>query len=185
VSARSIIAGVLLAATALASGYLFLRIRDTAGPSTETVRLGIGYYADRATLTGTDETGRILFRISASGVTQNPADSSVALQNVTLDYDPETEAPWQLRAETGRLPPGGKMIELSGNVVASTGEAGGPAAFIRTDFLEFDTGTRIAATDRKVVIEYAGSIINAVGLRADLARDRLELRSQVSGSYVR
>ena len=77
------------------------------------------------------------------------------------------------------------MIELSGNVVAATREADSPAATIRTDYLEFDPGTNVAATDRKVVIEYAGSTVHATGLRAMLRQDRLELLSNVTGQYVR
>jgi LPS export ABC transporter protein LptC len=77
------------------------------------------------------------------------------------------------------------MIELSGNVVAATREADSPAATIRTDYLEFDPGTDIARTERKVVIEYAGSTVHATGLRAMLRQDRLELLSDVTGQYVR
>jgi LPS export ABC transporter protein LptC len=170
---------------ALASGVLLFRATDEAKSVSEAPRLQIGYYAADAQLTGTDDTGRILYRISAATVVQTPADGSVSLQGVAVSYDPAQDVPWSLRADTGRIPPGGKMIELSGNVVAATREADNPAATIRTDYLEFDPGTNVAATDRKVVIDYAGSTVYATGLRAMLQQDRFELLSNVTGQYVR
>ena len=176
---------LLLVAAVLGSSYLFLRARDETSVAAPERSLGVGYYARRARLTGTDDTGRILFRIAADEVEQQPADGSVAMRTVSLDYDPTAELPWELTAAAGTLPAGGKMVELSGNVVATSREDGSPAAIIRTDFLRFDPETRIAETDRKVVIEYAGSTVNAIGLRALLSEDRLELLSAVEGRYVR
>jgi len=170
---------------AVASGVLLYRVGAKQVPSAEAPRLGIGYYANDATLTGTDDDGHILYRISAATVQQMPADGSVSLQSVLVNYDPSQEVPWSLRSDTGRIPPGGKIIELSGNVVAATRAADSPAATIRTDLLEFDASTYVAATDRKVVIDYAGSTVHATGLRAMLRQDRLELLSNVTGQYVR
>ncbi len=184
-SGRGFLATVLLLVLALGSGFLFLRTREDPTIATATPELGVGYYARDARLTGTDDDGRILFRISAADVEQAPADGSVALRSVSLDYDPATDLPWQLTAATGRLPAGGKMIELTGDVVAISRAPGSPAAVIRTDSLQFDPVTRIAATDKKVVIEYAGSTVNALGLRAHLSEDRLELLAEVEGQYVR
>lgn len=183
---RSTILGLIaLTLGAVASGVLLFLADEKAGPVSEAPRLGIGYYVNDATLTGTDDDGHILYRVTAATVQQTPADGSVSLQTVAVNYDPAAQVPWTLRADTGRIPPGGKMIELSGNVVAATREADSPAATIRTDYLEFDPGTDVATTDRKVVIEYAGSTVHATGLRAMLRQDRLELLSDVTGQYVR
>jgi lipopolysaccharide export system protein LptC len=183
---RKTVASLLaLLVAAVASGVLLFRSDESEAPASRTPRLGIGYYVNDATLTGTDDDGHILYRVKALTVQQTPVDGSVNLQSVTVDYDPAKDVPWNLRADTGRIPPGGKMIELSGNVVAATREADSPAATIRTDFLEFDPGTNVASTDRKVVIEYAGSTVHATGLRAMLRQDRLELLSDVTGQYIR
>jgi lipopolysaccharide export system protein LptC len=185
VSARAAAGLVLLIAAALGSLALLLQTQEDAEPPAPVARLGVGYYARDARLMGTDESGRALYRIAAGRVDQQPQDGSVALVGVELDYDPATDTPWRLSANEGRLLPGGKMVELTGNVVARTVEPGAAAATIRTDFLVFDPVTRVAATDRKVAIEYAGSIIHATGLRADLRTSRLELLATVSGRYVR
>lgn len=182
---RAILGLGALALVAAASGILLFRADEEQESSATTPRLGIGYYVNDATLTGTDDEGHVLYRIHAATGLQTPVDGSFDLHSVSVNYDPTGQAPWTLSADTGRISPGGKMIDLSGNVVAATREADRPATTIRTDYLEFDPRTDIATTDRKVVIEYAGSIVHATGLRAMLQQDRLQLRSDVTGRYVR
>lgn len=176
--------GALLAA-ALASGALLLRVREKPAAEAGPPQLGIGYYLKDATLSGTGEDGRVLYRLSASSVVQAPGDGSVRMEQVTVDYDPATDVPWTLRADQGRMRSGGKIMELSGNVVAATRGTAAPVATISTNYLEFDPDTDTATTSSKVVIDYAGSVVTAKGLRAMLRQDRLELLADVSGRYVR
>jgi LPS export ABC transporter protein LptC len=170
---------------AIATGELLLRTREDEAPAPQAAQLEIGYYASNARLSGTDDAGRFLYSVAAASVVQTPSDGNINLRDVAVNYDPAVDVPWNLHADTGRIRPDGKIIELSGNVVAATREAHGPAATIRTDYLEFDPGTNIATTDRKVLIEYAGSTVHATGLRAMLEQDRLELLHEVAGRYVR
>lgn len=176
--------GILLVG-ALASSTLLIRVREEAVTVEDSPQLGVGYYLKDATLSGTGDDGRILYRISAETVTQAPDDGSVGMENVHVNYDPATETPWSLKADTGKMLAGGKMLELSGNVVATTLDASSPAATITTDYLEFDPSTDTAVTESKVVIRYGGSLVNATGLRAMLRQDRLELLANVTGRYVR
>lgn len=177
----------MLGLVVLAAGSsLLLRNLDTEEePAEATPSLGVGYYVNDATLTGTGDDGHVLYRLYSAHVVQQPADGTVTLEGVTVNYDPARDIPWRLTADTGQVLADGKMIALSGNVVATTREADGPSATVRTDYLEFDPGTDIASTDRKVVIDYAGSTVHAVGLRALLREDRLQLRADVAGRYVR
>jgi lipopolysaccharide export system protein LptC len=185
VERRNVIALAALLCAAVASGILLVRSRDVREPPERAPALGIGYYAENATLSGTGDNGNLIYQVSAASIVQAPSDGSISLREVTVRYSPANDIPWSLTADTGRIPPGDKMIELSGNVVAETRETGSPAATIRTDYLEFDPVTSVAATDRRVVIEYDGSTLQATGMRAILRDERLELLSGVSGRYVR
>ena len=176
--------GVLLCGT-LATSALLMRTREEEPAAAPPPQLDIGYYALNARLSGTDDAGRMLYSVAAASVVQTPSDGVVNLKDVAVNYDPAVDVPWSLHADTGKIRPDGKIIELSGNVVAATREVDSPAATIRTDYLEFDPGTNIATTDRKVLIDYAGSTVHALGLRALLQEDRLELLQEVAGRYVR
>jgi LPS export ABC transporter protein LptC len=170
---------------AVGTWVLLTRVEaDREAPGT-TPELGMGYYATDARLSGSGPDGRIVYRVSARTVEQKPGDRSVSLRDVAVDYEPGAKIPWSLRADTGHIPASGKIVELSGNVVAATQATDRPATIIRTDYLEFDTRTDVAATDREVTIDYEGSAVRANGLRANLAEDHLELVSGVAGHYAR
>lgn len=179
--------GVLVLVIVVAVSTLLLRqLEEQQAPATEAAAPGIGYYLSEARLTGTGEDGRVLYRLLADEVVQRPADGSVNLSGVAVDYDPATAIPWRLTADTGEILDEGRLIALSGNVVAATrDQPDGPPATIRTDYLEFDPATDIASTDHRVLIDYAGSTVRALGLRALLREDRLQLLAEVSGRYAR
>lgn len=184
VDARTLLAMLALLAIAALSGALLMHAQRDRAVGPPAVTPGIGYYLREARLTGTGDDGRVRYRVSAKSVTQQLADGSVALDNVAIDYGSGAEPPWNVRADTGRIPPDGKMIELTGNVVAATRDSDHTPATIRTDYLEFDTDSYVAATDSKVTIEYAGSTVQATGMRALLREDRLELLAEVNGRYA-
>jgi lipopolysaccharide export system protein LptC len=169
---------------AVLSGALLLRAERDKAIVAPPAPPGIGYYLREARLTGTGDDGKVRYRVAARSVTQTLADGSVVLHTIVIDYDAGAESPWNVRADQGRIPPGGKMIELTGNVVAATRDSDHPQATIRTDYLEFDPDSYVAATDRKVTIDYAGSTVHATGMRALLREDRMELLSRVNGRYA-
>ena len=101
-----------------------------------------------------------------------------------VSYDPLTEVPWDLRADTGYILPDRNIIQLAGDVVASTrGDTQAPVR-INTDYLELDTETYIANTDREVTIDYSNNKVFATGLRAYLKEERLQLVSNVNGKFI-
>ena len=181
----AIIGLVVLIAGALGTGAILMRTQTEEPSAPAAPRLDVGYYATNARLTGTDEEGRFLYSIAAKKVVQDPEGGDVDLHEVSVNYDPAAKVPWTLHADTGRVLPGGKTIELTGHVVAATRETEGPPATIRTDYLTFDPATNVASTDRPVVIDYAGGNLHATGMRALLQDDRLELLKGVTGRYVR
>jgi lipopolysaccharide export system protein LptC len=76
------------------------------------------------------------------------------------------------------------MLELLDDVVAVTREGDGAPAIIRTEYLRLEPDEYVASTDRKVTIDYAGSRLFAVGMRAYLKEDRLQLLSNVNGKFL-
>lgn len=174
----------LLLAAAAASWAVFFRAGETPTTQQEPPHAGIGYYATEARLSATDDQGLVRYRVAADSVEQQPRDGSVTLREVTIHYDPPEGRPWELRSDAGSMPPDGKIVTLTGNVVAETQAGGAPPATIRTDYLKFDAASDVVTTNREVLLDYAGNRVRAIGMRAELAREHIELLAQVRGSYA-
>ena len=175
---------IFLVIGAVGSGVLLLgNISNDTEPDAEP-RLRIGYYMNEAELIGTGDSGKILYRLRTSNASQNFEDGVVNMESVHVIYEPETGIPWDLRADTGNIPPSVNIIQLAGNVIAATQDNEETGMTIRTSFLELDTDTYIANTPREVTIDYAQHRVFAKGMRAYFKEDRLQLISDVNGKFL-
>jgi len=184
----------VLVVAALASTWLVLRDQSTGDEASAGPRLGLGYYVRDAQLTGSGPDGGILYRVSAASAEQLLADGTITMQDVAVDYEPAAQVPWKLRADRGQIPPDRNIIELAGNVTATT--APNPATagarsrssaaplLIRTDYLELDPEAYIARTERTVTVERDRDTFRARGMRVYLKQDRLQFSSEVRGRFL-
>jgi LPS export ABC transporter protein LptC len=173
----------LLVAAAVASTALFLNTRP---PSVDPVkaRLTLAYYLDQAELTGTGPDGETLYRVRTARASHVVDDDSIAMTDVEMIYTPDSPEGWNLNATRGRIPADANVIELTGKVVVTPGEKNTAATTITTDRLDVDPATRQARTSQPVVVDYEGQIVNAVGMEADLKRNRVKLLSDVNGEFA-
>ena len=169
---------------AVSSGILRLRNTSDEVRKAEDPRMSIGYYMNRAHLIATGDDGHVLFRASARTASQDIDEGTINLQGVRVTYDPITDIPWTLQANSGKIPPDGNIIQLTGDVVARTKNDGNTAMIINTDYLELDTETYVANTEQKVAIEYTSNIVFATGMRAFFKEDRVQLISNVNGKFA-
>ncbi|MAF84013.1 MAG: LPS export ABC transporter periplasmic protein LptC [Gammaproteobacteria bacterium] len=175
---------VLLLIAAVASGVLVIRSGEQESDRKQRPELGVGYSMKQAELIRTGESGQVLYRVQTNQAKQVAENGIIELDVVRIKYDPPTEIPWDLHADTGHILPGGNIIKLTGNVIAKTrGEMQAPTR-ISTDYLELNTETYIANTDRDVVIDYTNNTLFAKGLRAYLKEERLQLISDVNGQFI-
>ena len=175
---------VLLLIAAVASGVLLMRNTDDNDVGSSSGRLGLGYYMTAAELIVTGEDGQTRYRVRTENVQQNTETDMIELEKVHVEYDPLSSIPWDLRANTGHIPPERNIIELQGDVVAATHDENDTPITIRTDYLELDTDTYIAETDQRVTIDYATNSVSATGMRAFFKEDRLQLLADVNGSFT-
>ena len=173
----------LLLVAAVASGMLLLRNTAESPTKPSAARLGIGYYMTDAELTVTGEDGQTRYRVLTENATQDPDAGSISLDKVFVEYDPLSAVPWELRADSGHIPPDRNTIELQGDVIAQTRDDEDVPITIRTDFLELNTDTYIARTTHKVAVDYSQNRVFATGMRAFLKEDRLQLLADVNGKF--
>ena len=170
----ALVATLLIGATI--SGIMLVRSRPIISEEATAANLGVAYFLKKAELIGMGQEGKVLYRVTADEASQSLDDESIGMTDVHLMYDPASDNPW-------RIPPGGNIIRLQGQVSAVSRNRGGSVTTIRTDYLEVDPISQTAITEQQVIVEFDEQKVDATGLRADLERNQFKLLSNVSGKF--
>ena len=145
-----------------------------------------GYYLKNAVLTDYDENGNVSIHLEADRIDQIDHGSEVALSNVRVDYKAPNGQNWVLFGDFARVEPGGKNIDVRGNVrLQGDGTAHAGTAIVRTDTLSYDVPDAIASTKSDVRIEFGAHTLTARGLEANLKERTMHLESKVNGRFLR
>jgi LPS export ABC transporter protein LptC len=143
-----------------------------------------GYSAQNARLVQTGADGLPLYTVNAAAIRQVPNEDQVQLTRVQMTFRDPNGTPWSATADQGTLEQAAGQVALSGNVhvIGTPPEAQGPAQ-IATDALSVDLHTDLVSTRDPVTLFWAGAVLSSTGLVADLKDYRLELESQVHGTF--
>jgi lipopolysaccharide export system protein LptC len=143
-----------------------------------------GYYLKNAVLTDFDAAGAPALRIEAERIDQVVQSAEVALFNVRVKYLAPSGQHWTMLGDEAHVQPGGKVIDVAGNVRLE-GESNGktPAAVIRTDTLSYNVTDAVASTKSDVRIEFGQHTLTARGLVANLKERTMRLESKVNGRF--
>jgi LPS export ABC transporter protein LptC len=145
----------------------------------------LGFYAKGARLSGTDEQGRLTYRVFAERLEELPGEERMQLLGVNVDYQPSDETEWTLMAASAKYARDGSQIDFLGNVeVRSVPVDGSRPVTILTDKLVFSPDTSRAETDEHVEIRVGDWQLQGIGLRSDLKGGSLQLESQVHGTLA-
>lgn len=137
-----------------------------------------------------DENGKVRYQLNSPVIrsfqvkeTASAADYSIFTQPVfMLSNNPEKPG-WFVTALEGRLDSNDEWFTLSKDVLArQTSEKQGETT-IATSELRLNTQQQFAETDKAVTMRAAKSEITAVGMRAEMKREHIQLLSQVKGTY--
>lgn len=180
---RTLISLALLTSGAVGSSLLLLNTgQETKEP--EPPELSLAFYLNKAELTGTGPKGEIVYQVWTEKAAQATNDESIAMDNVRMVYGPPDSVPWKLRANSGSIPAKARIIQLSGDVVATADDNDSNTLIIRTQQMDIDPATREATSRREVAIDYNGRVLNAVGMRANLQSKQLTLLADVNGQFI-
>jgi LPS export ABC transporter protein LptC len=143
-----------------------------------------GYYLKNAVLTDYDLAGDPNIRIEAEHIDQIAHGNEVALYNVRVVYQVPNGQSWVMVGDVAHVQPGGKVVDVSGNVRLQ-GEATGRegAAVVHTDTLSYDVPDAVVSTKSDVRIEFAEHTLTAHGLSANLKDRTMRLESKVNGRF--
>jgi LPS export ABC transporter protein LptC len=145
----------------------------------------LGYYVRGARILGTDEEGRVTYRIFAERLDELPDEGRLQLTGVDVEYQPADETAWSISAANASSTKEISQLELAGNVElrsAPTGTSKPLAIF--TDKLTFWLDTSNVESHEPVEVHFGDLRLSGVGLRTDLKGDSLRLESDVHGKLV-
>jgi lipopolysaccharide export system protein LptC len=144
-----------------------------------------GYYLKNAILTDYDAAGDPSIRIEAERIDQIAHGNEVALYNVRVNYDAPNGQTWVLFGDTAHVQPGGKVIDVAGNVRLQ-GESPSiqGTAVIHTDTLSYNVPESIASTKSDVRVDYGHHVITGRGMIANLKERTIRLESKVNGRFL-
>ncbi|SRR5690606_33161116 len=139
-----------------------------------------------------DTQGQLRYRLNTpSGryFQQNPdaagkEDYSLVDQPQMVFYPANSTAPWQIRAELGYLRADGQHLRLDRGVEAEQQSPKQGLIQIETESLSIHPGKQYAETDKAVKMRAQLGQLETLGMRAYLSEDRIELLSNVRGTYA-
>ena len=135
---------------------------------------------------GTDEQGRIAYRILADNLEELPEQQRLKLDGVRIEYLPAGADPWFISATAGTAPKDGSELLLSGAVsLRSEPRDGGKVVVIAGETLRFFPNTSSAESDTPVSIRVGDWHVDAGRFRTLLKGDVVELESKVHGTFAR
>lgn len=124
--------------------------------------------------------------VEAPRLWQLPGQGGIEIERPTLDwYQPNGRIrEWRLQADQGWIAADNQSVRLDGEVVMSRGaESGKPPVTVTTRDVLVRLDERQAETTAPARAVTPGGELRAVGLRAFLDEERLELLSEVRGVY--
>ncbi len=175
------VALIALVILVIASGWL-LRSKPQDETDTEQRALSDGYYLLDATISDTNETGQLVYSLSAQRIDHIPADGSVQLTDLKVLYAGEDS--WTIQAERGAMGASRERLDLNGDVtITSVDVQTERNTTIKTEQLTLDITSNQAHTDQEVRIHISGGELNAQGMQADLKSKKIDLLSDVRGLF--
>ena len=176
----------LLAVAALAiSTWILSSPAHRPKPLVETARADLpGYYLKNTVLTDYDAAGAPTIRIESERIDQVDHTPEVVLSNVRVNYLAANGQTWIMLGDVAHVEPGGKVVNVAGNVrLQGESAGGGPDAVIHTDALSYDVTEAIASAKGDVRIDFGAHTLTAHGLTANLKERTMRLESKVNGRF--
>ena len=139
------------------------------------------FRAVRMTVAGLPE-----YMLEAPLLKQLPGQLGTQVEQPQMDwYQPDGRTrEWRLRSEQGWIAPNQEQVRLEGKVVMiRTAESGQPPVTMTTRDVLVRPDSRYAETAAPARAVTPGGELRAVGVRAYLDQERLELLSKVRGVY--
>lgn len=134
-------------------------------------------------LVALDKQGKEAFLLRAPKLARNPDDKTLSIATPLFLIPDKQGDRWKLRSKTGWVAADNSEIRLRGNVVATSPPDGSPPSTMKTEQLNVFPDADKASSPVLVTVTNPASTMRGIGMRADLATNRVQLLSKVRMSY--
>jgi lipopolysaccharide export system protein LptC len=170
--------------------FKYTSTQDAETPQQATVKIFPHSYITDVEVRQYDRNGVIHYQMNTPLIRRFQAQDNPSTQDYSLFETPvfmlvtNPQKPgWFVTAQEGRLDSADVWFTLSQEVLArQTSEKQGETTITTSD-LRLNTQDQFAETSKAVTMRGAKSQITAVGMRADMKREHIELLSNVKGTY--
>lgn len=133
-----------------------------------------------------DESGQLQDQFSAVHLVHFIKNNATNFTQPNLLVFKQNEPPWHITADEGHAVRGDDEIEIDHNVrIEQAGNVARPHTVITTTSLTIYPDKKLATTNQLVTGTQPGAKITAIGLRADMMHNTIDLLSQVRGFYTK
>jgi len=173
---------LLLLVAVIGTGW-YLQQQGVGPQQTSASSTGPDAFVTGMQLTIMDETGQEIYRIESDTMTHFPEDEHFKLTRPRFDITRPDGTAWHITAERGQTTPDNDQLWLLGAVdIRRQGASKINNLHVKTSDILIKPDEETAETDNAVTISAEGYLVKAVGLKADLRKNLLELRSRVQGT---
>ena len=174
-----------IAMIAIGSWLIKEKIQPKNPITTETVRAEENrFYSKSTKIINTDGSGMHLFTLDADYVEQE-SNEVIKFYDVTISYSPQSKIKWILKSDSATKNKSDEYFTLEGNVSASDINLMSESSVIKTDQLQIDPRTHRVRTNETVDITIDNNVLSAKGMLAILNENKLELISEINGSFLK
>lgn len=174
-----------LAMAATFTWWLQHLVEPAASLTEPTVRHDPDYTMETFTVTEMEATGATRYRLQAESMQHFPDDDSAHLMKPQVRFFSRERVPWTLLAEEGTVTANNTEIHLNGAVSIERPASSTQAELrLATRNVLLHPYDKVAETREHVTVQDPLNITRSVGMRVNMSEGRLQLLSQVKGTYA-
>ena len=176
---------LLIILLAIASGWIFESLEKSPILKQEIFRHDPDYFLENFVATMMDKKGSPAYQVKASFLEHFPDNDNMKLQQPIFSFYENDVKAWIAQANEALIVQKGAKIFLSDNVILQQLTTIDKIPMqLTAKQLTIEPEQRYASTESEVKLTKGNSQIQAVGMRADMNKNRIEFLSRTRSRYV-
>lgn len=178
---------LLIVLLAIVSGWIFESIDKSPITNKEKLRHVPDYFLKNFTATTMDNTGKPAYQVKAQHLEHYQDDDSMKLQQPFITFYKDNKKIWTAQSNEALILKNGKIIHLNGSVVLNqvleNNKKTVPVS-LTAEQLTVEPEHNLARTKSKIKLNKGNSYIQAIGMRTDMNKNKIEFLSKTESHYV-